>query len=279
MRHFTRFTPCSWQRLCSFPAAPSPRSARRRIPCPESSSPVSETFDPLAVGLLGHTDSDSPLGTQPLGEDAPLTEALYLPMGWKGKCCGSASMTTPVMATPSPAIPLPGMKPAGQLVQAALDALYPQGEGIALNGIRVERGFAVVDLTLTPDSPAAQALTGEEAVTALLNSLACTLRENGLYSVGFTLEGAGFSLGGVTLEDDGWGSYEPEPLYNQPLTKEDFARLRALLPGPDLRPAPILLWLPGNRPWRLPRSSIPCSGWRGIRVPMPTPRNSTPEWC
>ena len=93
----------------------------------------------------------------------------------------------------------------------------------------------MVDLALTPDSPAAQALTGEEAVTALLNSLACTLRENGLYSVGFTLDGAGFSLGGVTLEDDGWGSYEPEPLYNQPLTGEDFARLRALLPWPGLK--------------------------------------------
>ena len=53
--------------------------------------------------------------------------------------------------------------------------------------------------------------------------------------MGFTLDGAGFSLGGVTLEDDGWGSYEPEPLYNQPLTGEDFARLRALLPWPGLK--------------------------------------------
>ena len=235
MRHFTRFTALflAAALLLSGCSLSSERTEESSVP--ESSSPVSEPFDPLAVGLLGHTDSDSPLGTQPLGEDVPLTEALYLPDGLEGEMLRVCVYDSARQGYTLTRYPAAGNETAGQLAQAALDALYPQGEGIALNGIRVEKGFAVVDLALTPDSPAAQALTGEEAVTALLNSLACTLRENGLYSVGFTLDGAGFSLGGVTLEDDGWGSYEPEPLYNQPLTGEDFARLRALLPWPGFK--------------------------------------------
>ena len=208
---------------------------REKSSVPESSAPVSEPFDPLAVGLLGHTDSDSLLGTKPLGEDVPLTEALYRPDGLEGQMLRVCVYDSARQGYTLTRYPAAGNETAGQLAQAVLSALYPDGEGIALAGLKIQKGFAVVDLTLTPDSPAAQALTGEEAVTALLNSLACTLRENGLYSVGFTLDGAGFSLGGVTLEDDGWGSYEPEPLYNRPLTKEDFARLRALLPWPGLK--------------------------------------------
>lgn len=235
MRHFTRFTALFLAAALLLSGCSLSSERTEENSTPKSSSPVSEAFDPLAVGLLGHTDSDSPLGTQPLGEDVPLTEALYLPDGLEGEMLRVCVYDSARQGYTLTRYPAAGNETAGQLAQAALDALYPQGEGIALNGIRVERGFAVVDLALTPDSPAAQALTDEEAVTALLNSLACTLRENGLYSVGFTLDGAGFSLGGATLEDDGWGSYEPEPLYNQPLTREDFARLRALLPWPGLK--------------------------------------------
>lgn len=93
-------------------------------------------------------------------------------MGWKGKCWRVCVYDSARQGYTLTRYPAAGNETAGQLAQAALDALYPQGEGIALNGIRVERGFAVVDLTLTPDSPAAQALTDGEAVTALLNSLA-----------------------------------------------------------------------------------------------------------
>lgn len=85
MRHFTRFTALflAAALLLSGCSLSSERAEESSVP--ESSSPVSEPFDPLAVGLLGHTDSDSPLGTQPLGEDAPLTEALYLPDGLEGE--------------------------------------------------------------------------------------------------------------------------------------------------------------------------------------------------
>ena len=85
MRHFTRFTALflAAALLLSGCSLSSERTGENSTP--ESSSPVSEAFDPLAVGLLGHTDSDSPPGTQPLGEDAPLTEALYLPDGLEGE--------------------------------------------------------------------------------------------------------------------------------------------------------------------------------------------------
>lgn len=201
-------------------------------PGPES---VLEPFDPMAVGLLGYTESESPLTARPLEGELPLTEALYLPEGLAGeklRICVYDSARQGYTLTRYPAA---GGETAGQLARTALAALYPQGEGIDLAGVRVEKDFAVLDLALAPDSPAARSLTEPEAVSALLNTLACTLRENGFYQVGFTLDGAGFSLGGVTLEDDGWGRYDPEPLYNQPITPEDFTALRALLPWPGCK--------------------------------------------
>lgn len=84
MRHFTRFTALflAAALLLSGCSLSSERTEESSVP--ESSSPVSEPLDPLAVGLLGHTDSDSPLGTQPLGGDVPLTEAA-LPPRWPGR--------------------------------------------------------------------------------------------------------------------------------------------------------------------------------------------------
>lgn len=185
MRHFTRFTALTLAAalLLSGCSLSSERAEESSVP--ESSSPVSEPFDPLAVGLLGHTDSDSPLGTQPLGEMSLSPRRSTSPMAWKGKCCGSASITAPARATPSPAIPLPGMKPPVSWHSGAGRPLSPGrghrpqwnpgGEGLCGGGSRPHSG-----------QPRCPALTGGEAVTALLNSLACTLRENGLYSVGFT---------------------------------------------------------------------------------------------
>ena len=85
MRHFTRFTALFLAAALLLSGCSLSSERTEESSAPESSSPVSEPFDPLAVGLLGHTDSDSPLGTQPLGEDAPLTEALYLPDGLEGE--------------------------------------------------------------------------------------------------------------------------------------------------------------------------------------------------
>ncbi|MEI3580302.1 MAG: hypothetical protein V8Q30_10165 [Acutalibacteraceae bacterium] len=87
---------------------------------------MSETFDPLAVGLLGHTDSDSPLGTQPLGEDAPLTEALYLPDGLEGEMLRVCVYDSARQGYTLTRYPAAGNETAGQLAQAALDALIPR---------------------------------------------------------------------------------------------------------------------------------------------------------
>lgn len=235
MRHFTRLAALMLAAALILSGCSRSSQRTEESSVPESSSPVSESFDPMAVGLLGYTESDSPLTAQPLEEDLPLTEALYLPEGLAGeklRICVYDSARQGYTLTRYPAA---GDETTGQLARTALASLYPEGEGIGLAGVRVERGFAVLDLTLTPDSPAARALTEPEAVHALLNTLARTLLENGFYQVGFTLDGAGFSLGGVTLEDDGWGRYDPEPLYNQPITPEDFTALRALLPWPGFK--------------------------------------------
>lgn len=235
MRHFTRLAALMLAAALILSGCSRSSQRTEESSVPESSSPVSESFDPMAVGLLGYTESDSPLTAQPLKEDLPLTEALYMPEGLAGeklRICVFDSARQGYTLTRYPAA---GDETTGQLARTALSSLYPEGEGISLAGVRVERGFAVLDLTLTPDSPAARALTEPEEVHALLNTLARTLLENGFYQVGFTLDGAGFSLGGVTLEDDGWGRYDPEPLYNQPITPEDFTALRALLPWPGFR--------------------------------------------
>ena len=85
MRHFTRFTALFLAAALLLSGCSLSSERTEENSAPESSSPVSEASDPLAVGLLGHSDSDSPLGTQPLGEDVPLTEALYLPDGLEGE--------------------------------------------------------------------------------------------------------------------------------------------------------------------------------------------------
>lgn len=235
MRHFTRLAALMLAAALILSGCSRSSQRTEESSAPESSSPAPESFDPMAVGLLGYTEADSPLTAQPLEEDLPLTEALYLPEGLAGeklRICVYNSARQGYTLTRYPAA---GDETTGQLARTALASLYPEGEGIGLAGVRVERGFAVLDLTLTPDSSAARALTEPEGVRALLNTLARTLLENGFYQVGFTLDGAGFSLGGVTLEDDGWGRYDPEPLYNQPITPEDFTALRALLPWPGFR--------------------------------------------
>ena len=84
MRHFTRFTALFLAAALLLSGCSLSSERTEENSTPESSSPVSETFDPLAVGLLGHTDSDSPLGTQPLGEDAPPHRGA-LPPRWAGR--------------------------------------------------------------------------------------------------------------------------------------------------------------------------------------------------
>lgn len=109
----------------------------------ENSAPVSERFDPLAVGLLGHTDQQAPLSTQPLEEDLPLTEALIRPNGLEGQMLRVCVYDSAGQGYTLTRYPAAGGETAGQLVQTALSALYPDGEGIALTGLKMQQGFAV----------------------------------------------------------------------------------------------------------------------------------------
>ena len=98
-----------------------------------------------------------------------------------------------------------------------------KGSGLKVNTAKVEKSFVVVDLVPT----------GEPAdsvkVKELLESIACTNDTNGYYLTGFTLSGGQFDFAGITLENDGYGKYEFEPLFNQPITTAELTAMRNLL--------------------------------------------------
>ncbi len=108
-----------------------------------------------------------------------------------------------------------------------------KGSGLKVNTARTEKSFVVVDLVPT----------GEPAdnvkVKELLQSIACTNNTNGYYLTGFTLSGGQFDFGGITLENDGYGKYDFEPLFNQPITELEFAAMRNLLKYPFTDGIPI----------------------------------------
>ena len=168
MRHFTRLAALMLAAALILSGCSRSSQRTEESSVPESSSPVSESFDPMAVGLLGYTESDSPLTAQPLEEDLSLTEALYLPEGLAGEKLRICVYDSARQGYTLTRYPSAGDETTGQLARTALASLYPEGEGIGLAGVRVERGFAVLDLTLTPDSSAARALTEPEGVCYIL---------------------------------------------------------------------------------------------------------------
>ncbi len=207
---------------------------------PESSSSqqsAPEEFDPLDVGVLGHTQDNGALIFQPLETDVAISQLEILPenMGKQLRVCVYDPKQQGYMVH---YYDRTEQDTVGQLAQTTLGYLYQPEDGIQVASVQVEKNFGIIDLSLTSDSAAAQALTDQTAVEALLNSIGCTALKNGLSNVGFLLNGQGFSLGGITLEDDGYGRYQPADLYSQPITAQDFAGLRACLPYPGSRPTP-----------------------------------------
>ncbi len=98
-----------------------------------------------------------------------------------------------------------------------------KGSGLKVNTARTERSFVVVDLVPTGEP------VDSVKVKEFLQSIACTNDTNGYYSTGFTLSGGQFDFGGITLENDGYGLYEFEPLFNQPITSAELTAMRNLL--------------------------------------------------
>lgn len=98
-----------------------------------------------------------------------------------------------------------------------------KGSGLNVNTAKVEKSFVVVDLIPTGEA------VDNTKVKELLESIACTNDTNGYYLTGFTLLGGQFDFGGITLENDGYGKYEFEPLFNQPITTAELSAMRNLL--------------------------------------------------
>ena len=105
--------------------------------------------------------------------------------------------------------------------------------GLKVNTARVEKSFVIVDLIPTGEA------VDNTKVKELLESIACTNDTNGYYLTGFTLSGGQFDFGGITLENDGYGKYDFEPLFNQPITTAELSAMRNLLEYPFADGIPI----------------------------------------
>lgn len=107
------------------------------------------------------------------------------------------------------------------------------GTPFGLNQVRQEKSMAVIDMD--GDFLARYEQNGL-SVPALLHSLSRTVLENhaDCDSIGFTRDGgAQFSAGGITLPADGYGYFEPLPLYTK-LSDGAYRSLRESVPYPGL---------------------------------------------
>ncbi len=198
----------------------------------ENNAETQQEIHPLDVGVLGHTERNGALTAKALEEDYDTQNESFFPAGnvpneWKVCVYDTQRQGYTVHyyeVNPQDTL--------GQLIRTAIGYLYQPEDGLDLADVKIEKGFAIINLSLTPDSNAESSLTDQESVEALLNSVAATVCNNGLYEAGFLLNGGQFSLGGVTLEEDGYGHYEAPDLYNQPITEEEFTELRSLMTYP-----------------------------------------------
>ena len=96
--------------------------------------------------------------------------------------------------------------------------------------VSVHKNMAVVDFYDTTDGFWGY-LMDEKQHNEFLNSIAMTISQSaGYWPVGFTLDGGKqFKTDFVTLEDDGYGGYDPPELYAE-ISGEEYAQLRATFP-------------------------------------------------
>ena len=96
--------------------------------------------------------------------------------------------------------------------------------------VSVHKNMAVVDFYDTTDGFWGY-LMDEKQHNEFLNSIAMTISQSaGYWPVGFTLDGGKqFKTDFVTLEDDGYGGYDPPELYAE-ISGEEYSELRATFP-------------------------------------------------
>ncbi len=99
--------------------------------------------------------------------------------------------------------------------------------------VSVHKNMAVVDFYDTTDGFWGY-LMDEKQHNEFLNSIAMTISQSaGYWPVGFTLDGGKqFKTNFVTLNDDGYGHYDPPELYAE-ISGEEYAELRATFPYDD----------------------------------------------
>ena len=121
-----------------------------------------------------------------------------------------------------------------QLVNETVNRLnsYIDKESFKVS-VSVHKNMAVVDFYDTTDDFWGY-LMDEKQHNEFLNSIAMTISQSaGYWPVGFTLDGGKqFKTEFVTLNDDGYGSFEPVELYAE-ITGEEYAELRATFPYDD----------------------------------------------
>ena len=118
-----------------------------------------------------------------------------------------------------------------QLVNETVNRLnsYIDKESFKVS-VSVHKNMAVVDFYDTTDGFWGY-LLDEKQHDEFLNSIAMTISQSaGYWPVGFTLDGGKqFKTDFVTLEDDGYGGYDPPELYAE-ISGEEYAQLRATFP-------------------------------------------------
>ena len=121
-----------------------------------------------------------------------------------------------------------------QLVNETVNRLnsYIDRESFKVS-VSVHKNMAVVDFYDTTDGFWGY-LMDEKQHNEFLNSIAMTISQSaGYWPVGFTLDrGKQFKTDFITLEDDGYGHYDPPELYAE-ISGEEYAELRATFPYDD----------------------------------------------
>lgn len=117
-----------------------------------------------------------------------------------------------------------------QLVNKTVNRLnsYIDKESFKVS-VSVHKNMAVVDFYDTTDDFWGY-LMNEKQHNEFLNSIAMTIAKAAGYDPGFTLNGGKqFKTNFITLEDDGYGRFEPVELYAE-ISGEEYAELRATFP-------------------------------------------------
>ncbi len=122
-----------------------------------------------------------------------------------------------------------------QLAQTALDPFGYYASIMQIDAVRQEKDMAIVNLQIDPERIEPY-FSGLSETRSYLDSVARSLIEahSSITHVGFTMNGGQFKTPALTLEADGYGSFEAAPLYSN-VTDEQYRSLREQMTYPPLK--------------------------------------------